>query len=223
MPLCLTRYPNIARNYVTSIPSSKLRFLKPFLIEMLASWSSYTEPKLFWSTVTHAGLKVWSWLNFVSSNIRRFEGWLTSMKNDKKNQNTICGLRHTLPWIHRFETDKRVFFFAFKLKIMTLSLDICMTTRSNKLRCYATLKASSEKNGKKPPIENNFSVVGRTKMLENKNKSICFIYLIENHFFFVKFRWHGNFDDSAAMFIDEHLFRNTSIFSEKLTRPVFCH
>ena len=71
----------------------------------------------------------------------------------------------------------------------------------------------------KTVFENNFSAaVFSRKCVKTKNTSSCLIYSIESSKV-TRLVYLGD----NAMFVNERLFRNTSVFSEKPTHPVFCH
>ena len=127
------------------------------------------------------------------------------MENDTKNQNTTRALPHT-----------------FKLRVLPLSRYIRLITRTtNKvtrqlwrsLENYETVKKLSMKT----IFQSSFSV---GKYFRTKIQSIFLIYSIENSIFFINVTRRVYLGDNA-MFMNERLFGNTSVFFWGTDAPCF--
>ena len=127
------------------------------------------------------------------------------MENDKKNQNTTRALPHT-----------------FKLRVLPLSRYIRLITRTtNKvtrqlwrsLENYETVKKLSMKT----IFQSSFSV---GKYFRTKIQSIFLIYSMENSIFFINVTRRVYLGDNA-MFMNERLFGNTSVFFWGTDAPCF--
>ena len=137
------------------------------------------------------------------------------MENNEKNQNTTCDVPHILVRTHRFEND--LFFLSNEGSWHFLTINL--HDHANYKPGYeATLKVSWQY-VKKTVFENNFSAaVFSWKCVKTKNTSSCLIYSIESSKV-TRLVYLGD----NTMFVNERLFMNTSVFSEKPTHPVFCH
>ena len=128
------------------------------------------------------------------------------MENDKKNQNTTRALPHT-----------------FKLRVLPLSRYIRLITRTtNKVTRQLWRSLENYETVKKLSMKTIFQSFSVGKCFRTKIQSIYLIYLIENSIFFINVTRRVYLSDNA-MFMNERLFGNTSVFSEAPTRPVFCH